>query len=221
MPSSPSSPSSPYETHVTVECPDPAALTRLERWGDGSGLKVTRIVLARGRVPSQPMLTLRDAWSYEDAHASARAVLARLRADGFAPVRVKIECAPWAPEVPERAEGSDRYFEHHVKLLLDSGFDRDALTATAVAHGAHLSWNARRAATGDRHERFVTQRCFGVGAASAGHALDALLAALTGYEVLSVEREFVLYDSDLSVDDGWIGEPAVTAGTAAIEGAAG
>jgi hypothetical protein len=41
----------------------------------------------------------------------------------------------------------------------------------------------------------------------AGRALERLLAELRGCEVLSVEREFVLHDSDVSVDEGWLEEP--------------
>ncbi|MFJ6566401.1 hypothetical protein ACIQNU_03200 [Streptomyces sp. NPDC091292] len=205
-----------YETHVTVSCPDSAAYARLESWAARAGLKVTHIVLARGRTVSQPMLTLRDAVSYEDARAGARALLARLAADGFVPVRVKVESAPWAPEVPRRPTDADGYFEHHVKLLLDAEFDRGALTSVAVAHGAHLSWNARRPRDGGRHERFVTQRCHAVDAGRAERALDALLDALAGHEVMSVEREFVLYDSDLSLDDGWIGEGVGACATARV-----
>ncbi|MFE0421520.1 hypothetical protein ACFW15_03440, partial [Streptomyces sp. NPDC058953] len=39
-------------------------------------------------------------------------------------------------------------------------------------------------------------------------ACDTLVAALAGagYEHLSEEREFVLSDSDVSVDDGWLEE---------------
>lgn len=36
--------------------------------------------------------------------------------------------------------------------------------------------------------------------------LRRLLAALDGLDVVAVEREFVLHDSDESVDDGWIEE---------------
>ncbi|MFI8274090.1 hypothetical protein ACIGBH_04105 [Streptomyces sp. NPDC085929] len=55
----------------------------------------------------------------------------------------------------------------------------------------------------------MTQRWRGT-AAGAGAACDALAAALgsAGYEIRSEEREFVLYDSNLSVDDGWIDEGA-------------
>ncbi|WP_328298509.1 hypothetical protein OG389_12275 [Streptomyces sp. NBC_00435] len=189
---------SEYETHVTVRCPDPAELARLESWAGERELKVTHIVLARGRMTSQPMLTLPGGDRHE-------VLVPRLRAAGFDPVRVKVETVPWTTEPPGPGGG---YFEHHLKLLLPAAdFDRAALEALVVPHGAHVSWNARRVLPGARHERFVTQRCRGT-ARGAGAACDALVAALAGagYEIASEEREFVLYDSDLSVDDGWIEE---------------
>ena len=208
-----------YEAHVTVRC-GPKGLPRLERWARDAGLKLTHIVLARGRMVSQPMLTLTGADGFDGQHAAARAVAARLRRAGFEPVRVKIEASPWAPEVPrDDAEaaglGPGRYFEHHIKLLLDADTDLGALprpsgsgtglAALATAHGAHLSWNARRVRSTGRHERFVTQRCHTVGVDQAGRRLTALLDAVGAeHPILSVEREFVLYDSNLSIDDGWI-----------------
>ncbi|MGV4984736.1 hypothetical protein ACVB8X_13135 [Streptomyces sp. NRAIS4] len=206
-----------YETHVTVRCADPAETERLRGWAEAAGLKLTHIVLARGRMREQPMLTLAGSASYAEQSARADATVAALRSAGFAPVRVKTESVPWAPEVPDGPCGGGRsdgrsggqYFEHHVKLLLDADTGLDALAARVVPHGAHLSWNARRVRGGGRHERFVTQRCRGARDAEAAAALRRLLAELDGLEVLSVEREFVLYDSDESVDDGWIEEPMV------------
>ncbi|GAA1429285.1 hypothetical protein GCM10009601_44210 [Streptomyces thermospinosisporus] len=201
-----------YETHVTVRCTVPAEAERLRRWAEAAGVKLTHIVLARGRMREQPMLTLSGSRSWAEERVRAGEVAARLRADGFEVVRVKTESAPWAPEVPQGPCGDGRYFEHHVKLLLGADTDLDALAARVVPHRAHLSWNARRMREGARHERFVTQRCHGVDAAGAGRALRKLLAELDGFEVLGVEREFVLYDSDVSVDDGWLEEPAGVTG---------
>ncbi|MEU6862971.1 hypothetical protein ABZ924_06810 [Streptomyces sp. NPDC046876] len=193
---------SEYETHITVRCPDPAELVRLEAWAGARGLKMTHIVLARGRMVSQPMLTLRDRGGHEE-------LVPRLRADGFDPVRVKVETVPWTADRPGPGGG---YFEHHLKLLLPAGHDRARLEALVAPHGAHLSWNARRVRADGRQERFVTQRWRGPagaeGAAGAGRACDALVAELTaaGHDIDAQEREFVLYDSDLSVDEGWIEE---------------
>ncbi|MGW7438883.1 hypothetical protein [Streptomyces sp. NPDC054849] len=190
---------SEYETHVTVRCADGAALDRLDAWARTRDLKVTHIVLARGRMVSQPMLTLRDRTSHEH-------LVPQLRAAGFDPVRVKVETVPWTTQAPGPGGG---YFEHHLKLRLPADFDRAALESLVTPHGAHLSWNARRVLAGGAHERFVTQRWRGT-AAGAMRACDTLVAALgsAGYEIRSEEREFVLYDSDLSVDDGWIEEGA-------------
>ncbi|WP_425276566.1 hypothetical protein [Streptomyces nigra] len=179
-----------YETHVTVRCADAAETGRLRRWAAAEGLKLTVIELARDRTPSQPMLTLTGAPSRAAAQASAEEGAARLRAGGFVPVRVKVESAPWAPEVPAGPCGGGQYFEHHVKLRLPAGTDLGALTARVVPYGAHLSWNARRT-VGARHERFVTQRCRGVDATGARRELERLPAELAGLDVVDVEREFV------------------------------
>ena len=97
-----------YETHVTVRCADSAETERLRGWADAAGLKLTHIVLARGRMRHQPMLTLAGSASYAEESARADRTVAALRADGFAPVRVKIESVPWAPEVPAGPGGGGR-----------------------------------------------------------------------------------------------------------------
>ncbi|MFJ7250200.1 hypothetical protein ACIQWA_36955 [Kitasatospora sp. NPDC098652] len=135
------------------------------------------------------------------------------------------------------SHGAGRYFEHHVKLLLPAQAQAlpqaqapaqtahpaqtpaadparfAELTALAVRHGAHLSRNPRRTREDGRREWFVTQRCRLVGLASAGRRLDELLRDLSadGREVASVEREFVVVDSDETLDAGWITEPGHSA----------
>ncbi|WP_034271684.1 hypothetical protein [Actinospica robiniae] len=204
-----------FESHVTVRCAGPE-LARLQAWSaENTGAKLTHIVLARGRVPSQPMLTFTGSGTFDEQRAVIVDLERRLSAAGFAPVRTKIEASPWAAGVPQdRAEaeslGAARYFEHHVKVRLAPGDDWQALALVAVPHGAHVSWNARRVLENGAHERFVTQRCFGVGLAEAGEKLEALCAALCegGWEIVSAEREFVVFDSDAGIDDGWIEEKA-------------
>lgn len=154
-----------YETHITVNCADPAALSA---WAAGAGLKLTVIELSGGRMPTQPMLTLGGSESYTAERARVEETVTALRAAGFAPVRVKVESAPWAPEVPDGPCGGAQYFEHHVKLLLRPDALLPELAALVSPFGARLSWNARRVRTGSWHERFVTQRCRGVDAAGAG-----------------------------------------------------
>lgn len=215
-----------FEAHITVNCDNgTASASRLERWSAARGWKFTHIVLARGRTPSQPMLTLRGSGSYEEQLRSCQRASKSLWDAGFSPVRVKIEVPPWETAVPRsdveaRLRGgcggpsgyAGQYFEHHLKVLLDpvgpcADVCLDALTATAVAHNAHVSWNARRIRGGTgRHERFVTQRCHGVGLPAAQEQLAALTRAVKdlSIEIAEVEQEFVVYDSNTGIDDGWI-----------------
>ncbi|MFD6278811.1 hypothetical protein ACFWFI_25090 [Streptomyces sp. NPDC060209] len=199
-----------YESHMTVLC-DGQKLHGLEQWAEHrSGVKFTHIELARGRTASQPMLTLRGTRaSFREEVAAVRKVVETLAEDGFVVARVKVECVPWATEVPQTdadvpAAAYERYFEHHVKLLLDPSYTTEALVALAVRHGAHVSWNARRRRADGGEERFVTQRCHGVGAGRAESALHALLSELRAYEVVEVEREYVLLDSGAGLDEGWL-----------------
>ncbi|GLY30890.1 hypothetical protein Kisp02_42550 [Kineosporia sp. NBRC 101731] len=191
---------------MTVRTESPAESDRLERCCAVADLKLTQIMLARGRTPSQLMVTAAGARSYADERVKARDVVEWLRAQGFEPVRVKIESTTGAPEVPAGPCSDGQYYEHHVKLVLPPDCDLDTLAVRVVPHGAHLSWNARRARADGRHERFVTQRCRGVGPAGAQAALLLLLEALDGLEIVEVEQEFVLYDSYLALDEGWIAQ---------------
>ncbi|GLW69189.1 hypothetical protein Kpho02_14880 [Kitasatospora phosalacinea] len=205
--------SGPYETHLTLA---PAEADALAAWAAAHGLEFTHILLARGRHPSQPMLSWRAEGTLAAQHRRAAAESARLRGAGFTPVRVKIEAAPWTPGVPRtdaEAERADpaHYFEHHVKVRLSPGTPREALARAARGHHAHVSWNARRTEPGGHRHYFVTQRCHRVGLTTATARLTRLATTLTtaGFPPLKAEREYVVHDSALALDAGWLdGGPA-------------
>ncbi|MFI7008292.1 hypothetical protein [Streptomyces sp. NPDC050145] len=198
------------EAHLTVDAGDESAVGRLADWAAVHELGFTHILLARGRHPSQPMVTLRghghaDVWIRTTVAGTAAA----LAHAGFPVLRTKVETTPWASGVPQtdaEAQLAPRHlhFEHHVKLLLPPGDDLAALTARVVAHGAHLSRNARRIRPDGMQERFVTQRCHAVGARTAHRRLEALLTELPAAQVLETEREYVVHDTHLALDAGWL-----------------
>ena len=195
-----------FEFHITVSGDGAAGLAA---WAGERGVKFTHIVLARGETVSQPMLTVRSAGTAEAVLADAKAMAGELREVGFSVTRMKLESSPFADGVPATAEqaADDRYFEHHLKLLLPPGVDEAALADLVTPHGAHLSRNARRVREDGCAERFVTQRCHRVGTDVAVAVLDRLIDTLrdAGHEMVSVEREYVVYDSSPAVDAGWIG----------------
>lgn len=201
-----------FEAHITIRAGEAETVAALERYAARHGMKFTHIVLMRGRIPDQPMVTVRRSGTAPAVREWIHTVAGALSAAGFEVTRVKLEATPWSEGVPgtdAAAEvlGSRYYFEHHIKLLLPAGAEPSRVAATVTGHRAHVSANARRIRPDGRAERFVTQRCRAVGDRTAEARLADLLAVLTDYRILSVEREFVVYDSNEAADEGWITEP--------------
>ncbi|MEU3641866.1 nucleotidyl transferase AbiEii/AbiGii toxin family protein [Lentzea sp. NPDC034063] len=167
-------------------------------------LKFSHIELHNGTVWSQPMLTIGAKGTIDEVRAVAEGWRARMLESELYVLRVKIEAAPWNEGVPQHDDEADPalYFEHHVKLRL-AGVLWDVIEKVEP-HEAHLSRNARRTRDDGTEERFVTQRCFGVGRATAKRKLEALLNDLEEFEVLEVEEEYVVADDALHIDNGWI-----------------
>ncbi|WP_328418204.1 nucleotidyl transferase AbiEii/AbiGii toxin family protein [Micromonospora sp. NBC_00389] len=172
------------------------------------------------------MLTLTGRGNLAEQHAAVQRWQRELREAGIYPCRSKIEAAPWCVGVPQSdeqaaVEPGGRYFEHHVKLLLPSTAVADlvALTDLVAPHGARLSHNARREFADGVQERFVNQRCHGVGLATARQRLEELVETLraAGHAPTKVEQEYVVFDSDVHHDQGWLDLPMSGASGWALE----
>jgi hypothetical protein len=205
-----------FETHLTVRLADAVReMDGLRAFAATRGLKCTHIVLAAGASASQPMLTRGGRGTLAEQRRAAELLAEEMRLAGFAVTRSKIEATPWTYGVPQSeadaaAEPPGRYFEHHVKLLLAPEAHVPALIALARRHGGHLSRNALRSRDDGRHERFVTQRAYRVGAPAAHALFETLMADLRSarYEIRDAEEEYVVYDSDVTVDAGWLDVPS-------------
>jgi hypothetical protein len=197
-----------FETHITVSLNDNIdEIKRLHRWCIDRNLKFLHILLDRGISRSQPMLTRRGRGNFADELKIANSLSQELNDEKFPVVRIKIEAAPGNQGVPQSdlealAHPIDRYFEHHVKLLIESATDILPLRELARQHSAHLSLNALQIRLDGDRERFVTQRCMNVGRIEAKKQLQLLLDAIEscGYRSIDIEEEFVIYDSNLSLD---------------------
>ena len=199
-----------FELHLTAEGHD---AERLRIFATDNGMKFSHIVLDRGTHTSQPMLTLRGSGTLTEQIELGRQWARRMRQADLGCRRIKAEAAPDNEGVPrtDAQAVADRYFEHHVKLLLpdDELTRRIELAMLVTPHHARLSRNAYRERPDGAQERFVTQRCHHAGRATAHARLTQLLAVLreTGYPILQVEEEYVGYDSWLAMDDGWLTPP--------------
>lgn len=199
-----------FEIHLTVR---ESHVGSLAAFTQRNGLTYVEIVLDRGQQVRQPMATARCGGTLAEALTVARNWRDAMRLAGLDVRRTKVEAAPWNTGVPQAdadaaADPDERYFEHHVKLLLpDATPERLAgLTDLATPHEARLSRNARRVRGDGREERYVTQRCRRVGQGTARERLEALLLALrgAGHEVIEVEEEYVVSDDAVGLDSGWL-----------------
>jgi hypothetical protein len=199
-----------FEVHLTVHAV--GALDVFRAWCEVQRCKCVRIVLARGVQVEQPMAT----WRRDDtvlphvlAEATERAQ--DLELARFAVVRVTIEADPSNDDVPATDDAallqpSGNYFEHHVKLRREAAAGRELLLRVCLHHAAHLSRNAWHKPAEGFEERFVTLRSYRMGRSASEQRLHRLLAALegAGEQIIDVESEYTVHDSNLALDAGWL-----------------
>jgi hypothetical protein len=198
-----------FEIHLTIAAmTDNAGMIDVERFAGAHDLKFAHIVLPQGASPFQPMLSWRAHGTFDMQILSAAEVVARLREVGVSVVRTKIEAAPTNRDVPQSGPciRPDHYFECHSKFLLDADADIKSIAEIVIAHGGHLSRNARRVRADRRMERFATLRRYDGGIDRIARDAAALRDVLMPHvrEVLSSEIEYVVYDSNFAIDAGWL-----------------
>lgn len=155
------------------------------------GLPFRESVLDRGHHPGQPMITIRVKGDLSYAVEAAHDERTRLRDAGVDIVRVKIRTA-----VGDVEEADSGYCEQHLRLRLpDVSSERlAAIGALVEPHGARLSRNERRP-----EERFVTRRA---GRDHFERLRDVLAGA--GHEIAEFEEHYVVQDTTVGLDGGWL-----------------
>ncbi len=197
-----------FEIHLTIAAiSDDAAMADVARFANTHDLKFVHIVLPHGDSPSQPMLSWRAQGTLDAQVISADQVAGRLREAGMGIVRTKIEAAPTNRDVPQSGPclRPEHYFECHSKFMLDADADIKSIAEIVMAHGGHLSRNARRIRADRCEERFATLRRYDGGAERIVRDALGLQSVLATYvEVISTEIEYVVYDSNIAIDAGWL-----------------
>lgn len=212
-----------FELHIFVEPldPPPAAVEAFRQACQSAPSPMKALLLQLDYVGKGYVGVLQSSRYVEGDVASARDA-ARvdaevLRAAGFTVIREKVEALVKNPGVPRDHDAAthsphDRYFEFH--LLVDSKTGtvaEDALRDLSVRFtnrlGAPvpLSYNAFKPA-----QRFLNLRARGVGLDAAMRPVDELAAAITAIPDLTVKKviaEYICFDTNRAVDNGWL-EPA-------------
>jgi hypothetical protein len=178
---------------------------QLVAWAADRGVDHLDIVIDSWKYVSRPVVTVASQGTLSEQDAALRRWQTELRAAAIPPHGWKLKAAPSCAGVPQSdedaaAEPDGRYFEHHLRLRLP-GFTVAALLALTdlvAPHDAVVSRDTRREAADGVQERFVYQRCYDVGLASATRRLDELVATVraAGYEIAASWQHYVVFNDD-------------------------
>ena len=102
------------------------------------------------------------------------------------------------------------YFEFHIKLRLPRvklEAQQAAMKDVGQRHHAHVSRNAFKKDTGTGDVMwFMTLRMYGVAHGTSFELFEKCVADVReqGLEIVSMQREYAMYDSNVALDKGWI-----------------
>jgi hypothetical protein len=198
-----------FETHLTLNASNSALFKTAREFASDHSLKWTQIELNSGFTPTQPMLTFWGQSCLGDQLRRANLIRQELGSLQIQVVRIKVETPFPGAFVPNDGctgqEHPNQYFECHVKLRLSSEADLVRLRSLAALHRAHVSRNAIKTFENGQSERFVTQRSYECSSATVQLNQFELTRSLEdhGFEIVEIESEFVLYDSNFALDAGW------------------
>lgn len=199
-----------FEAHVTVELEGEAELTRFDKLCKELAVKSIHIVLPRGETRFQPMTSSYHHGELLDVQKEVFELANRIARAGFNVTRAKIEATGSNRDIPQSDAEADRYpqnyFEFHLKTCIAADAEPDALAALVTSHGAHLSRNARKVLDDGTRQHFITLRVYEMGRRNAEECFEALRNAVTeaGFDWSEPIREYTVYDSNVSVDKGWL-----------------
>ena len=211
-----------FELHVFVEPLDPPddVVERFRAACRSASPPMKALLLELDYVGKGFVGVLQSSRYVEGDVAAARAAIAgdaaHLRAAGFRVIREKIEAMATAAGVPGDAAAAqqsptDRYFEFHVLIDRASGLTDDDMRtirtlgealAAQLGTPVPLSYNALKPG-----QRFLNLRARGCGLDRAMRPVDELRAALAdrgALEVVKVIAEYICFDTNRAVDNGWL-----------------
>lgn len=204
-----------FEVHITVGAPFPTegqgseAENHFRETCAAIHCKPVLIHLPNG-VPSQMMTSSYSNGTFDNAFQYAQKVSNELSMRNYNLTRVKVEAMMANAGIPESsADTFCNYFEFHVKVEYSTK-DADIenkLKAICHRNNAHLSRNAFKIfAESDLAHRFLTMRVYKEGKSDAMARYKACVKAVKdcGLKIVTKQREFSVYDSNIELDRGWI-----------------
>jgi len=199
-----------YEVHVTVDCDNPSTIARFEGACKELGVKAIHIELPYGQAPSHLITGSFHKGPLEKIKSEAKDLASDLAQRNFTVTRIKIEAmirnslVPVTDDVARTGSG-ESYFEFHVKIAVDTNTDIRSLMDQCSGFGVHLSRNASNKMADGVVMHFATLRVHNKGRDAAVEYFQSFLSHLRnfGYRLSNILQEYTVFDTNISLDDGW------------------
>ncbi|CAF1386676.1 unnamed protein product [Didymodactylos carnosus] len=197
-----------FEVHITVENNDMEHFLNVCKINK---LKSIFIHLNNGNNPKQLMTSSYHVGTYSNIVEEIK-TLANIQFKDFNIIRLKIESLPSNNGIPENDidkllfwDINSNYFEFHYKILISSLNQLRRLKKLCITYELYLARNAFKTISINEMYYIITMRLFNVSRVNAFIRNDTIINYLTmnHFPPLKVEREFVVYDSNIDLDNGW------------------
>lgn len=189
----------PFEFHHTVKITSEEDINKFKV--TCSELKVKPILVGMTSGVQDLMTSARMLGSINDAYTYLKELSGQLSSRGFQVIREKLETVPWYLE--NDVPGTSQYFECHYQVPVDESTDYEKLASICKTNNAHLSRNLFKVfKTGGI--QMITIRNYN-SKDEFQNSSNKLLHELSDISnKISMEQEFVVLDTNLSLDDHWI-----------------
>lgn len=160
------------------------------------------ILLRQGVCVQQPMISkLLDCSTREELRQEVNFIIKAFRKNDYEIIRVKMEVPPWECENAIRMfrKEEDNYFEWHGKIHLE---DEIQIVPLLAKCSGHLSRNILKK---NPRAKFITIRDY----TTKESIMDKISSLKKGLlkrkiSLIKEELEYCVFDSNISLDNGWI-----------------
>lgn len=190
------------ELHITINKLTNNEIESFEKFCHTINAKPILILLSTGANAQQPMISkIITCSNKHELKKEMESIKEQFKSNSYEVTRIKLEVAPWdAKEAKILFEGdTNNYYEWHGKIRIDN----EKYAATLITNlGGHISRNVLKR---DPNSKFITIRDYGT-EEDINCKIDLLKNGLNqnNVEIIKEELEYCIFDSNVSLDNGWI-----------------
>lgn len=211
-----------YEIHVTIDNENDATIANFQEFCNNYNIKPVIIIM--DGIPSHVMTETVVCGSVETAHNSLAGIVKVIKDNGFKVIREKIETVPWHPCASQKVGDiviPYSYFEVHIPVQLGFEYAHRDLVQKIINNSKRMPQENKRIMLSntqkqiDKNVKLLTYRFNNIDYNTFNSIVEEIMGLLQVWcpkECLEKNNnfnfrpiiEFVLYDSNESLDQQWI-----------------